>query len=85
MGDAKVFGPSVSDAGVVAWLAQDTGGLAVLAWDRATNATSEAGRIPVNRLTQETLGPPRVSGRRVIFPNLTADPAPPEPDDPFRS
>ena len=46
VGNAKVFGPSVSDAGVVAWLAQDANGIAVLAWDRATNTTSEAGRIP---------------------------------------
>lgn len=75
VGDAKVFGPSVSDAGVVAWLAQDTNGVAVLAWDRATNVTSEAGRIPTARLQQETLGPPRVSGRRVLFPDLTSDPA----------
>jgi hypothetical protein len=75
VGDAKVFGPAVSDAGVVAWLAQDTNGIAVLAWDRATNATSEAGRISTARLSQELLGPPRVSGRQVMFPDLTTDPA----------
>ncbi len=75
VGNAKVFGPSVSDAGVVAWLAQDANGVAVLAWDRATNATSEAGRIPTARLSQEVLGPPRVSGRQVMFPDLTTDPA----------
>ncbi len=75
VGDAKVTGPSVSDAGIVAWLAQDTSGVAVKVWDRASGATAEAGRIPANRLALETLGPPRVSGHRVAFPNLTADPA----------
>jgi len=74
VGDAKVAGPSVSDAGVVAWLAQDSGGVVVKVWDRASGATAEAGRIPANRLTRETLGPPRVSARRVVFPDLTADP-----------
>lgn len=75
VGNAKVTGPSVSEAGVVAWLAQDSGGVAVKVWDRASGATTEAGRIPANRLPLETLGAPRVSGRRVIFPDLTADPA----------
>ncbi len=75
VGDARVTGPSVSDAGVVAWLAQDSNGVAIKVWDRASGATAEAGRIPANRLPLETLGPPRVSGHHVIFPNLTADPA----------
>ncbi|MHB8647850.1 MAG: hypothetical protein ACYDAR_18875, partial [Thermomicrobiales bacterium] len=75
VGDAKVAGPSVSEAGVVAWLAQDSNGIAVKVWDRATGTTAEAGRIPTNRLPLETLGLPRVSGRRVVFPDLTADPA----------
>lgn len=74
VGDARVTGPSVSDAGVVAWLSLDSGGIAVKVWDRASGATTEAGRIPVNRLPVEALGPPRVSGRRVVFPDLTADP-----------
>ncbi len=75
VGDAKVAGPSVSDAGVVAWLALDSNGVAVKVWDRASGATAEAGRIPANRLSLETLGTPRVSGRRVVFPDLSADPA----------
>jgi len=74
VGDARVAGPSVSDAGVVAWLSQDSGGVAVKVWDRATGATAEAGRIPTNRLPVEALGLPRVSGRRVVFPDFTADP-----------
>ena len=74
VGDAKVAGPSVSDAGVVAWLALDNNGVAVRVWDHTTGATVEAGRIPANRLTLETLGAPRVWGRRVVFADLTADP-----------
>lgn len=74
VGDAKVFGPAVSDSGVVAWLAQDTQGLVVRAWDRATGQTYDAGRLPPERLKLETLGPPRVSGHRIFFPHLTADP-----------
>ncbi len=74
VGDARVAGPSVSDAGIVAWLSQDSGGVAVKVWDRATGATAEAGRIPTNRLPVEALGLPRVSGRRVVFPDFTADP-----------
>jgi len=75
VGDAKVEGPSVSDAGLVAWLASDSTGVAVKVWDRVSGAIAEAGRIPTNRLPLETLGPPRVSGHRVIFPDLTTDPA----------
>ncbi len=76
VGDARaVFAPSVSAAGVVAWLAQDSGGIVVKVWDRASNAVAEAGRIPPERLMGETLGVPRVSGRRVVFPQLVADPA----------
>ncbi len=74
VGEGKVIGPAVSDAGIVAWLAQDSGGVAVKVWDRTGGAVTEAGRIPTPRLQQEALGPPRVSGRRVIFPDLTADP-----------
>ncbi len=75
VGDAKVFGPSVSDGSVVAWLAVDTQGAAVRAWDRATGQTYEAGRIPADRLKNESLGAPRVWGRRLVFPDITADPA----------
>src|SRR5262245_5418900 len=62
VGDAKIFGPAVSVSGVVAWLAQDTQGLAVRAWDRVTGQTYDAGRLPPDRLKLEGLGPPRVSG-----------------------
>lgn len=72
--DAKVFAPSVADGTLITWLAQDTNGIAVLVWDRDSNVTTEAGRIPPQRLTQETLGAPRVSGRRVVFPDLSSDP-----------
>lgn len=75
VGDARVFGPSVTEGGVVAWLALDTQGAAVRAWDRATGATYEAGRIPANRLKEEFLAPPRASGRRVAFPDVTTNPA----------
>ncbi len=75
VGDAKIFGPSVTAGGVVAWLALDTQGAAVRAWDRATGATYDAGRIPASRLKDEFLAPPRASGRRIAFPDVTTDPA----------
>jgi len=75
VGDAKIAAPSVGESGVVAWLSLDASGLAVRVWDRATGTTAEAGRIPTARFAQETLGVPRVSGHRVIFPHLTADPS----------
>lgn len=75
-GDARaVDGVAVSEAGVVAWLARDAGGAVVRVFDRATGATSEAGRIPMARLAGESLGVPKASGRRVVFPNPTADAA----------
>ncbi len=74
VGDARsVDGVAVSETGVVAWRAQDAGGVVVKAWDRGTGTVTEAGRIPAERLTGENLGVPRASGRRVVFANLTAD------------
>ena len=72
---AAVNGVAVSEAGVVAWLAQDSGGSVVKTWDRSTGAVSEAGRIPTERAMGESLGTPRASGRRVVFPDITAAPA----------
>ncbi len=69
----RVDGVAVGETGVFAALMQDADGLVVRAG--RVNEIVDAGRIPTARLAGETLGPPRVSGSRVVFPNLTADPA----------
>ena len=75
VGDASaVNGVAVSEAGTVAWLAQDGGGSVVKAWDHNTGAVADVGRIPTERAMSESLGAPRASGRRVVFPDITADP-----------
>lgn len=67
----QVDGVAVGETGVFAALVQDGDGAAVRVY--RMEQIAEAGRIPAARLAGESLGTPRVSGSRVVFPNLTAD------------
>ena len=73
VGDGSVP-PSVS--GHVAWLAQNTNGVAVLAGTKRHERHERSRPHPADRLQQEeALGPPRVSGRRLMFPDHADPPA----------